>query len=422
MMKGTRVTRWPWRLAILAGAAGVVATVHAQVPLAAPPPREVAINHVVDAYWLGTKVLQLLLPLALLYSGYGARVCHGLGRWVRGSRFLTIGLFGSAYTLLYALLSLPLNYARHYRLPLSLGWLHGESPGQWLAGELLSQLPWVAGAMLFLWIPYALMRRSPRRWWLWSTAAVVPITVFLLVVQPIWIKPLTTHYVPLADAGLRASLDDLAARCGLAHVPVVVGGSDTAVYGIGPTVRIFLDSDLVSTQTPDQIRFTIAHELKHYVLADNWKLVPIAALLALAGFGITYGVGRWATRRFHQRIGFCSLDDPASLPLLIFCIVALWLAVTPAFLAFDRHIEREADRFGLELSHENAAAARLFASWAQQGTDWFQPDAFALAFYYTHPPIAERIEMANMYRPWREGKALSYGDRCVMPSSAAAQP
>lgn len=413
-----------WRItgmAALMGLASIVATAHAQVPIPPVSPHEASLNRLLDAYWLGSKALQLLLPLVLLYSGYGARLCRWLSGRVGGSRFLTIGLFGSVYVVLYTVLSLPLDYARHYRLPMSLGWLHGQTVGHWLGMQALGLIPWIVAAMLLLWIPYALMRRSPRRWWLWASVATAPVTVLFLIAQPVWIKPLTTPYVALADANLRASIDDLASRCGLENVAVVVGGSDTAVYGVGPTVRIFLESNLAKEETPDQIRFTIAHELKHYVLGDNWKLLPIAITLALLGFWITYRAGHWATRRFQQHIGFSSLDDPASLPLLIFCITVLWLAVTPAFLAFDRHIEREADRFGLELSHENDAAALLFASWAQKGTDWVQPDAFAHVFFYTHPSIAERIQMANDYHPWRDGIPLRYADKCTMPSSAVTQ-
>ncbi|WP_198670208.1 M48 family metalloprotease [Dyella sp. C9] len=404
--------RW-WRVGWVGmGLLSLAAIAHAQVPIPAIPAREVQVNRLLDAYWLAGRIVQLLLPLVLLCSGYGARLCRGLSAWVRGSRFLTEGLFGSAYVLLGALVSLPIDYGRHYLLPKSLGWLGDETRGQWLAGQLLGLLPWLVAAMLLLWVPYALMRRSPRRWWLWATLAVIPVTVFFLIVQPLWIKPLSAQYEPLADGSLRASIDALAARCGLVHVPVVVGGNDTAVYGLGPTARIFLQQDLASTETPGQIRFTVAHELKHYVLADNWKLLPIIALLALAGFWLTYRIGGHATRRLHRRFGFARMDDPASLPLLVLCMTVLWLAVTPAFLAYNRYIEREADRFGLELSHENEAAARLFASWAGEGTDWVQPDRFALAFFYTHPSIAERMRMANDYHPWLEGKPLRYAGSC----------
>jgi STE24 endopeptidase len=394
----------------------VVATAHGEVPIPPVSPKEAIINQQINLCWLASKAVQLLLPMALLYWGHGARLCRWIGRRVGGSRCLTIGLFGCVYVLLQAAFSLPIDYRRHYQLPRDWGLLGDESPGQWLLGYLLGLLPPLAVALLLLWIPYALMRRSPRRWWLWTTVAVAPVALCFLVVQPVWIKPLTTHYVPLAAPQLRASIDELAARCGLSHVPVVVGGSDTAVYGIGPTARIFLEDHLLEKETPAQIRFTVGHELKHYVMGDNWKVLPIVVALALAGFGLTWLAGGVAMRHLHHRFGFARFEAPASLPLLVFCITALWLAVTPVFLIFNRHIEREADRFSLELSHENEAAASLFESWAKQGTDWVQPDGFALVFYYTHPSIAERIRMANTYHPWQQGQALHYGSECAMPS------
>jgi Zn-dependent protease with chaperone function len=399
--------------------AAVHVQVHGQVPLPPLSPDEQRINRLVDIYWLAGRVVQLLLPLALLFSGQGARLCRWISACVRGSRFLTAGLFGCAYALLNALISLPIDYARHYRLPKSLGWLENESLGQWFAEQALGLVPVLVAAVLLLWIPYALMRRSPRRWWLWAMAAVAPVALFFLVVQPVWIKPLTTRYETLADVQLRASIDQLASRCGLSRVPVVVGGTDTAVYGLGPTVRIFLQDDLSKENTPAQIRFTIAHELKHYVMGDNWQVLPIVILLAFAGFWLTYRIGRWSMRRLHAQFGFTELEDPASLPLLVVCMTALWLTTTPIFLLYNRHIEREADRFALELSHENEAAAQLFASWAKQGTDWVQPDGFALAFYYTHPSIAERMELANSYHPWLQGEPLRYADACSMPIPAA---
>ena len=414
-MKTTCTPARQTALLVFIGLISATAAVHGQVPIPPVSPKEESINRLIDAYWFAGKAVQLLLPLALLYWGYGARLCRWISLQVRGSRFLTIGLFGCAYIFLNALLSLPIDYGRHYRLPKSLGWLGDESLSQWFLAQLLVLIPLFVAALLVLWIPYSLMRRSPRRWWLWATVAVGPIALFFLVVQPVWIKPLTTHYEPLADGQLRASINELASRCGLIHVPVVVGGNDTAVYGVGPTVRIFLQNDLSKDYTPAQIRFTIAHELKHYVMGDNWQVLPVVIVLALAGFWLTCRVGRWATLRLHHRIGFAQLEDPASLPLLILCITLLWLAATPAFLAYNRHIEREADRFGLELSHENEAAAQLFESWAKQGTDWVQPDGFALAFFYTHPSIAERIQMANSYHPWQDGMPLRYANECSMP-------
>ena len=41
-------------------------------------------------------------------------------------------------------------------------------------------------------------------------------------------------------------------------------------------------------------------------------------------------------------------------------LTAFWLCTLPLFNLFARHIEHEADRFGLELTHQNHAAAMMF--------------------------------------------------------------
>lgn len=399
----------------------VAAAVRAQVAIPVDSARAVAVGHRIDLYWIIGSALALSIPAVVLLSGWGARLRSVCQRLMRGSRYGTLTLFGAAYVLLNAILSLPFDYFRDYRLPSALGWLGRESAGQWLLGQVLLLLPVLAAIGLFLWMLYALLRRSPRFWWLWATLTLAPVALGALVIQPVWLKPLTAHYVSLPAGPRRAMIEDLAARCGIPHPTVVVGGSDTAVYGLGPTTRIFLQSDFDKAYTPAQLRFTVAHELKHYIEGDNWKAWLTILALMLGGFGLVEGVARWALPCWHRHLGFERLDDPASLPLFVLCLTALWIAVTPAFLVLNRHIEREADRFGLELSHENEAAARMFAGWVGDG-EMAHPGWFERVFIYKHPPLAERIEMANDYHPWLTGAPLVYADDCAMDAPVSGRP
>jgi STE24 endopeptidase len=94
---------------------------------------------------------------------------------------------------------------------------------------------------------------------------------------------------------------------------------------------------------------------------------------------------------------------------------ALWLATLPFFNLFARHIELEADRFGLELTHQNHAVAMMFAGQTDLSPDW---DTFFLVFEATHPSNAVRINFANTYKPWEQGKSLVYGNVCTSESIA----
>jgi STE24 endopeptidase len=87
--------------------------------------------------------------------------------------------------------------------------------------------------------------------------------------------------------------------------------------------------------------------MKHYLMDDVWKLVGIYVVLMLIGFFAVDRLARAATGagaairlRRHGRSG-----GPAA-AAGVFGLVSLVL--TPVVNAITRHIEHEADRFGLE--------------------------------------------------------------------------
>jgi STE24 endopeptidase len=146
-------------------------------------------------------------------------------------------------------------------------------------------------------------------------------------------------------------------------------------------------------------------------MGDNWKALAIVASVLLVGFWLGDRLGGAAIRRWSRRFGFSELSDPASLPLIVLIFTGYWLCVLPFFNLFARHIEIEADRFGLELTHQNHAAAMIFAKDAESGLtpEW---DTFFLVFRATHPSLGERIRLANTYQPWEQGLPSVYGGVC----------
>jgi len=401
-------------LALLMGLTAAQAQTVAVPPA---PPGAVEYMQARDWLWAEAQLVLLATPLLFLVTGWGARLRSWCARRTGGSRFWTLTLFAALYLLLAGLVRAPFDFYRDY-------WTLRGAPGfdetvaGWALEEIVPLAARIVVAALFVWIPYTLIRRSPRRWWLYAAIALVPVAFLVLAVLPIWVDPLTATYRPLSDKTLYTEIETLAARCGVHDIPVLVGGDDDTVVGLGPTKRIFLDKDIFKNETPDEIRFTVGHELKHYVENDNYKALAIIAILLLTGFWLTDRIGRGVIARFGRRIGFEELSDPASLPLIVLIMTAYWLCVLPLFNLYARDIEHEADRFGLELTHENHALAALEVHYMTQDKnppDW---DTFFLIFRATHPSDGERIRFANAYHPWAEGKPLAYGDVCK-PSAAA---
>src|SRR5580698_585418 len=404
---------WKSLAACIAGAILASTIAHAEVPVEVPKATLALLVQQRDANirWSAFQLLALAIPLFFLFTGLGARLrqmCESISgrRW-----FWTVTLFVCAYLVLAALIALPFDYYVSYIQPHVAGWSHQALPNL-LKGDGAQLVVRLVLASLLIWLPYRLIARSPRHWWLYCALALIPVAFLAMVAWPVWVDPMTTTYKRLDDRALEARIETLAARCGIAHIAVLVGGNSTGVTGLGPTNRIVLQSNLASAETPDQIVFTIGHELKHYVMGDNWKGLAIIAACLLAGFWLTDRLGRAAIRQSSGRWGFTELSDPASFPLIVFLLTFFWIAILPFFNLFARHIELEADRFGLELTHQNHEAAMVFVRDVQSGYVAPEWDTFFLISQATHPSVAQRIEFANSYRPWEQGIPLVYGNVC----------
>jgi STE24 endopeptidase len=398
------------------------AAAHAGTPVAVPlaSQRVIAFAQHREPLWIAAQLLPIVFALLLLVTGLGARLRKFCARLVGANWFWTVTLFACVYVFAAALVTVSFDYYRDVVDLRAWGEAYPTQP-EWILGETVSLVVRLVITGLFVWIPYALIAKSPRRWWLYSAVALIPVVFLILVAIPVWITPLTTSYKPLTDPTLAARIEILAARCGVTHIPVFVGGDDDTVVGLGPTNRIILDKDIFRNETSDQIEFTVGHELKHYVEKDNWKALAIIAGLLLGGFFLVDRIGRAWIARGSRWFGFDDLADPASLPLIIVILSVSWLAIAPALNLFTRHIEHEADRFGLELTHENRPMAELFAGEITQHGELADWDTFFLVFRASHPSNADRVRFANDYRPWEQGKLLVYGDVC-RPASNEGNP
>jgi Zn-dependent protease with chaperone function len=394
---------------LVLAAAASTADLLSPVPVPPAPPGSAAYMMFRNELWAAAQLIALAVPALVLFTGLGARLRAFCARLSGGRWFLTLALFAVTYLVVTTVLTLPFDY---YRDHLSLGANADQTPAQWALQELVTLIVRSIIAVLFLWIPYAFMARSPRFWWLYTAIALVPVVLFVLVILPVWVDPLTTTYRPLKDAALAKEIEDLAARCGVHDIPVLHGGDDTTVVGLGPTNRIILGDDALKDDSPAEIRSTVGHELKHYVEGDNYKALAIICGGLLVGFFLADRLGRRLIARYHRRFGFTALSDPASLPLIVLILTGFYLLLLPAFNLYARHIEHEADRFGLELTHENRAMAENEAAYITRDHDAPDWDTFFLVFRATHPSDGDRIRFANSYRPWAEGKPLVYGDIC----------
>jgi Zn-dependent protease with chaperone function len=83
----------------------------------------------------------------------------------------------------------------------------------------------------------------------------------------------------------------------------------------------------------------------------------------------------------------------------------------PALLALSRYQEHEADRFALEVTRDNHAAATTFVRLQEENLSVPRPGVFYMIWRGSHPSLADRVDFANRYRPWETREPLRYGRR-----------
>ena len=387
------------------------------LPIPQPTPEALAYHHGQDLFWLADQALGFLFPAVILFAGWSA----GLTRWSRrvtgGRWYFTLALYALIYSVIAFVVELPLSYERDYVFAHAYD-QSNQTLGKWTHDQVIGLVVQLIIVALLVWIPFLLIRRSPKRWWLWSTAALTPILIVGIVLSPVLISPLFNTFTPLPDGTLKTNIEAEVARAGLDDPTILKMDRSTDsktfgayVTGLGGTARIVIYDTALTSLDDREILVVVGHETKHYLLDDVWKIVGAYVGLMLIGFFAVDRLARAAIRRWSGRFGFTELSDPAALPLLLFVFGLVSLVATPILNATSRHIEHEADRFGLELTHDNHAAASVFIKRNNEAMGVPYPGWLERTFRLDHPSLGDRITFANEYHPWDEGKPLVYGDR-----------
>ncbi len=365
----------------------------------------------VTGIW-GVMVLWLMLRMQ-----FGPRLRDWAERLSR-FRLVQAVLAMSLFVLVLQLAQLPFDlYQHHIGLTYGLSVQHwGSWFGDWGKGLALGCI----FASLLGWILYGVLRRSPRRWWFYFWLALIPIVIFVLFIEPIWIEPLFNKYEPLSDhhPELVAQIERVVHRAGMDIPPqrmyeMKASEKTTTlnayVTGFGATKRVVVWDTTMQQMTAPETLFVFGHEMGHYVLYHIPQEIGIDLLLLLLLLYFGYRLANWLLARYGERWGIRSLADWASLPLLVLILSVLAFLATPVFSGVSRHYEHQADQYGLEVVHglvpdEPRTAAQAFQILGEVSLDYPYVSKFWELWVWDHPTIRDRMIFVQTYNPWGEGK------------------
>ena len=244
---------------------------------------------------------------------------------------------------------------------------------------------------LALLVLMALARRLGSWWWLPGSLVLAAVATSLVLVEPY----LTSGLEPVGRPRTERTYERFRVDQGVGAVPLrverVSGSTSLAnayAFGLGPSRRVVLwDTLLDGRFTERQIDVVLAHELGHHAEGHIPKAIGWFTLFALPGAFVLM----LATRR---RGG---MGEPTAVPLALLVVAVLQLVATPAQNLVGRRMEAEADWRALQTTHDPAAARGLFRELAETSLGDPSPPAWAQLLFGTHPPLADRVAMADAW-------------------------
>lgn len=297
-----------------------------------------------------------------------------------------------------AVLTLPWDiYARWWREK-SYG-LSNQTLQGWLTEHTISALIGVVMGAVFYLVLYAIIRRAPRRWWLWAGALAALGTAFNILLSPVFIDPLFNTYTPAPQGAVRTAVVELAQENGVPSDKIFIyNGSKQSnrytanVSGLFGSARVAM-SDVMFKKGADiaEVRGVVGHEMGHYVHNHGLWLTLFFGLRALVGFGLTAllypGVARWSG---DGRMG--DISDPRGLPVLVIITATLGLLATPLTTAGTRAVESDADSFSLAHAHEPDGLSEALVKTIDYRAS--SPSSVEEFLFYDHPSVEHRVRKA----------------------------
>jgi STE24 endopeptidase len=360
----------------------------------------------------GLLVLWIVLRLGLApkYRDWAERVSR--------NSFVQALIFAPPLLLTMGVLGLPSDIyensvEREYGLSIQ-SW--GSWLWDWCKGQFLSILL----GILLIWILYFVIRKSPRRWWVYFWLISLPITVLLIFIQPLVVDPMFHKFEALQqkDPALTASLEQMVQRAGQTIPPERMfwmgAGEKTTelnayVTGIGGSKRIVVWDNTIAKMTTPQIVLVAGHEMGHYVLNHIWKGLAFVSIFLLVLFYLAFRTIGWLLGRWGGGWGIRGTEDLASLPALLLLLAVFSFIAGPIQSAFSRHLEHQADQYGLEVTHglipdSAQVAAQAFQVLGEVDLSDPDPNPINVLLFFSHPPIADRVQFALTYDPWSKGE------------------
>jgi len=270
------------------------------------------------------------------------------------------------------------------------------TPKLWLTDFLKSIALSTVLTGIVLSIGLWLIQSSPDYWWIWVWGFFLIFSLFMMYISPYVIEPLFNKFTPVEEPDLEDRIKNLMQKADIRvsrvfKMDASKRSKHTNAYfsGIGKVKRIILYDTLPEKMNHDEILAVLAHEAGHWKKKHILKMIIAAEIVSFIGIYISFRILQ--TDFLADIFQIQKATFYAKLVLLGFIGGILSFPFTPLGSYVSRRFERQADKFAYELTENREAMASALIKLSRDNLSNLHPHPVYAAFYYSHPPVIERI-------------------------------
>ena len=242
----------------------------------------------------------------------------------------------------------------------------------------------------------SIIERLGDNWWIYAFIAVFLFQAIVFYLYPVLILPLFNKLEPITDEKFKEPIEKLLNKINFkAKGLFVMDGSLRSSHGnafftgFGNNKRIVFYDTLLETITPKEMESILGHELGHYKLGHIRRTLISSIFFGFLGFYIL-GQVFMADQFFYGH----GLDEVTlySKFLLFYLVIGSYTFFTKPLTSYiSRQREFAADDFSIEYTEVESMISGLLKL-SKDNASNLTPDPLFSSYYYSHPPIAERVK------------------------------
>jgi len=245
-----------------------------------------------------------------------------------------------------------------------------------------------------------LIQSSPNYWWIWVWGFYLIFSLFIMYISPYVIEPLFNKFTPIEEEGLVDKIKEIMQKVDIKVSRVFKMDASkrsrhTNAYftGLGKVKRIILYDTLLKRMDREELLAVLSHEAGHWKKKHVLKLIVLSEIVSLIAIYISFRILQTdiLTNLFQVE------PDTffAKIVILGFIGSMVSFPFIPLGNYISRRFEREADSFACELTGNTDSVAMALIKLSKDNLSNLHPHPLYAAFYYSHPPVVQRIKELN---------------------------